>query len=63
MEITKKTRKQLAEIAMKNIPTLRGRGDLERHYNDDEDFHDIAVWCLEDALIAAYELGRKDGKK
>ncbi|ENZ5602691.1 MULTISPECIES: DUF6900 domain-containing protein [Enterococcus] len=31
-------------------------------YNSDhKDFLDIAVWCLEDALIAAYEQGKKDG--
>ncbi|MGH2161747.1 DUF6900 domain-containing protein, partial [Enterococcus faecalis] len=28
--------------------------------SDREDFLDIAVWSLEEALIAAYEQGRKD---
>ena len=53
---------KLLKIAQENIPSLENRQDLERHRNDDEDFFDISVWCLKDALIAAYELGKATGK-
>ena len=36
---------------------------MERHYNDEEDFLDIAVWELKTVLEAAYELGRKSGRR
>lgn len=51
---------ELIKIAQNNIPALVNRSDLEQRFNDSEDFYDIAVWCLKDALIAAYELGRKN---
>ena len=50
---------ELTKIAEKNIYTLRGRGDLESRNTDWQDFSTIAVWELKDALLEAYELGRK----
>lgn len=45
----------LTEIAKKhlNIETL------ETRKSDSLDFHDVAVWCLKDALQEAYEAGFK----
>lgn len=51
--------KELAAIAEKNIFRLRGRGDLEGRNIDWQDFINIAVWELKDALIEAYELGKQ----
>jgi len=34
---------------------------LETRRSDRLDFHDVAVWELKAALIAAYEAGRRDG--
>ena len=56
--------KKLVKIAEKNIPELEGRGDLEARNNDGEDFFETSVWSLKAALIAAYELGKKEaGRK
>lgn len=43
----------LSDITKKhlNIETLETRN------SDSLDFHDVAVWCLKDALQAAYEAG------
>lgn len=57
-KITDKELKQLSEIAKKNIVPLRNRTDLERHFNGEEDFFEIAIWELKEVLIAAYELGK-----
>lgn len=32
---------------------------LETRKSDSLDFHDVAVWCVKDALEAAYEAGRR----
>jgi hypothetical protein len=53
---------KLVRIAQENIPALEDRTDLEARNNDSDDFFDIAVWCLKDALVAAYELGKATGK-
>lgn len=45
------------EIARKNlvdVPTLKTRK------SDSLDFHEVSVWSIKDALLAAFELGRKD---
>ena len=57
--MTKKELAKLVKIAQKSIYPMENRTDLERHYSDEEDFLDIAVWELKTALIAAYELGKK----
>lgn len=48
----------LLKIAQNSIVNMENRTDLERHYSDDEDFIDVAVWELKAALTAAYELGK-----
>lgn len=50
--------KTIIKIAQENIPALKNRPNLESQNMDDLDFFDISVWCLKDALIAAYEAGR-----
>lgn len=55
-------KRKIFNIAKKHIYCLPERGDLKAHNSDREDFLDIAVWSLEEALIAAYEQGRKDGQ-
>ena len=48
-------RLELVEIARRvlSIPTLDTR------YSDSLDFHDVAVWCVREALERAYDLGRE----
>lgn len=53
----------LAKIAEENIPCLNGRCDLKRRYNGSEDFFEIAVWELRDALAAAYCRGYEAAKR
>lgn len=62
MKISQKTQRQLLQIAMEHMATVEQRGDLETRHSDSEDFLDIAVWCLKDALEAAYELGRQEAQ-
>ena len=54
------SKRKIYNIAKKHIYGLPERGDLKAHNSDREDFLDIAVWSLEDSLIAAYEQARKD---
>ena len=56
--MTKKELNALLKIAQETIVNMETRTDLERHYSDEEDFMDIAVWELKEALTAAYELGK-----
>ena len=51
--------KKLAAFAasMCQVPTL------ETQNSDSLDFHDVAVWDLRDALVAAYEAGREGATK
>ena len=50
---TDKRDQQLEAIAKEvlNVPTL------ETRKSDSLDFHDVAVWCLKEALEAAYQAG------
>lgn len=57
--MTKQELDRLVTIAKENIVAMENRADLERHYSDEEDFLDIAVWELKTILINAYELGKK----
>lgn len=34
---------------------------LETRHRDSLDFHDVSVWCVRDALQAAYEAGIAEG--
>lgn len=61
--MTKNELKKLVDIAQENIPAMEGRADLEAQGLDDLDFLDVSVWCLKDALVAAYELGKAAGRK
>lgn len=61
--MTSKELKKLVKIAEESIPELAGRGDLEAHNTDREDFFETSVWSLKAALIAAYELGKKEAGK
>ncbi|MFM2007252.1 MAG: hypothetical protein RLZZ09_2907 [Pseudomonadota bacterium] len=36
---------------------------LETRHSDSLDFHDVAVWQIEEALQAAFEAGRQDALK
>ncbi|MBY4834249.1 hypothetical protein C6P92_05290 [Burkholderia multivorans] len=36
---------------------------LETRKSDSLDFHDLAVWCLRDALEAAFNTGVEQGRK
>ena len=61
--ISKKTLKALELIAMEQNAAIKARGGLERKWNDEMDFPEIAVWSIEEMLIAAYQLGRKDARE
>lgn len=45
----------LLEIARKHFPNIE---TLETRNSDGLDFHDVAVWAIRSALVAAYEAGR-----
>jgi hypothetical protein len=47
----------LTLIAQKNL----GIETLETRKSDRLDFHDVAVWCLRDALEAAFKAGVEMG--
>ena len=55
--MTEKQTNELLRVARETILALEGRTDLERHFSDEEDFLDVAVWELKAALTAAFELG------
>ena len=54
---------KVVEIAKRYMMGVNARGDLETRHSDGEDFLDVSVWSLRDALVAAYELGRKEAKQ
>ena len=58
--MTKKELNQIVKIAQENIISMENRSDLEQHFSDEEDFFEISVCGLKDALVAAYELGKKN---
>jgi hypothetical protein len=51
---TMKIREDLAQIACKHL----GIATLETQNSDSADFHEVAVWSLSAALLAAFEAGR-----
>ena len=55
--------KKLTDIAKKHIPAVKKRGDLRSHCNDDDDFMEISIWELQEALTAAYEAGKNNGQE
>lgn len=60
--MTKATKKKLLEIAKQASASIEMRGDLERRWSDSEDFIEVAVWSIEEMLIVAYELGKRERK-
>lgn len=57
-KMTKKEKQMLYKLAAEHIMELEGRGDLEQHMSDSEDFFETSVWSLEAALFAAYQMGK-----
>lgn len=55
--------KKLTDIAEKYISAVKKRGDLRPHCNDDDDFMEISIWELQEALTAAYEAGENNGQE
>jgi hypothetical protein len=55
--------KKLVHIAQENIPELENRPDLEARQSDELDFFETSVWSLKAALVAAYELGKAEGRR
>ncbi|MFM2007579.1 MAG: hypothetical protein RLZZ09_3234 [Pseudomonadota bacterium] len=49
----------LSQIAQKHLRVET----LETRHSDSLDFHDVAVWQIEEALQAAFEAGRQDALK
>ena len=49
----------LTLIAQKHL----GIDTLQTRHADSLDFHDTAVWCLKDALAAAFQAGIEHAKK
>ena len=56
---TKPKAEKLNEIAS----VILGLDTLETRKSDDLDFQEIAVWLLKEGLDAAYEAGKKAGRK
>lgn len=63
VKMKKTTYNKLVKIANEHIPELNNRPTLEAMNSDHLDFFETSVWSLEKALIAAYELGKKDGER
>ena len=36
---------------------------METRHRDSLDFHDVGVWCVRDALQAAFEAGLAEGRR
>ena len=49
----------LAQIAQQQL----GIETLQTRRSDSLDFHDVAVWCVRDALEAAFKAGIEEGRK
>ena len=56
--LKRKNEQRVTEMALQMIPALEGRKNLESQGNDSEDFIEISVWTLKEALVKAYELGK-----
>ena len=50
--------KLIEDIAKQHL----GLSTLETRRSDSLDFHDVAVWCLRDALEAAFNAGLEQGR-
>lgn len=56
---SKKALKALEEIAKQQIRAVKERGGLQTMHSDSADFIEVPVWSIQDALAAAYELGKQ----
>ena len=56
---TETRRATIEAIARKYL----GIETLKTQSNDDADFHDLAVWCIDAALFAAYNAGHEAATK
>ena len=54
-----KIEKLLSQIAQSKLDI----DTLETRHADSLDFHEVAVWCLRDALKAAFNAGIDQGRK
>lgn len=59
-KLNKKQQGALLKIAMQTMLSVAERGDLETRNSDSEDFLDIPVWSLKQALEEAYLLGKSE---
>ena len=59
-KLSRKTLKELEQIAMRASYTLQQRGGIDGRMNDEEDFPEISVISIATMLEEAYNLGRKD---
>jgi len=49
----------LTQIAQQHL----GIETLQTRRSDSLDFHDVAVWCVRDALEAAFKAGVEEGRR
>ena len=52
--------KIVQEIAKQKILAIKRRGDLETRSNDEEDFFEVSVWELKEALLEIYNAGKNN---
>ena len=62
VQLTKKEQRKVLGIAKKFIYGVKERGDLEQRFRDSDDFLDVAVWSLREALEEAYTLSKKEAQ-
>lgn len=58
-----KERKLLLQLAQKVVMAMETREDLAYHMSDGEDFFEVSVGDLADAIATAYTLGKQAGKE
>lgn len=61
-EISSKEKEALLEIARKTLAGMEAREDFEPQNSDSLDFIEASVWGIEEALTAAYLLGKANAK-
>ncbi len=62
VKLTKREQRKVLTIAKRVVYGIKERGDLEQRFIDSEDFIEIAVWTLREAMEEAYARGKEDGK-
>ena len=55
--------RNIEQLLTQIAQTKLGIESLETRQSDSLDFHDVAVWCLRDALEAAFNAGVEQGRK